>query len=109
MFTYLNIYIFLNTGARWCTQTGSITEAIPKVFYESLPPILLEPTLEEAKPEKGKYLYPCPVYRTQIREGEILPTGHSTNFIFQLDLPSDKPSDHWIKRGAATVLELCDT
>ena len=64
--------------------------------------------MEEVKPEDYN-LYPCPVYRTQIREGEILPTGHSTNFIFQLDLPSDKPSDHWIKRGAAAVLELCDT
>ena len=36
------------------------------------------------------YIFPCPVYRTQIREGEILPTGHSTNFIFQLGMLLNK-------------------
>ena len=96
------------------------------------------------------YIFPCPVYRTQIREGEILPTGHSTNFIFQLgmllnkiaifgqvrtkkksnffvqpdldfekvfrlvfisnlDLPSDQPAEHWIKRGVGIIMEFCET
>ena len=56
----------------------------------------------------SSFIYPCPVYRTQLRAGEILPTGHSTNYIFQLDLPTDHPSEHWIRRGVSAILELCE-
>lgn len=96
-------------GARWDEAAKKLVEAKPKIFHEALPQVLLEPTTEEeAAPSSGEYFYPCPVYRTQLRQGEILPTGHSTNYIFQLDLPSDQPPEHWINRGVAAVLELCD-
>ena len=42
--------------------------------------------IEEPEVHEDHYIFPCPVYRTQIREGEILPTGHSTNFIFELGM-----------------------
>ena len=100
-------------GARWDPTTQKLQEAEPKVFHEPMPPVWLEPitrlsteTASEASTED--YFYPCPVYRTQLRAGEILPTGHSTNYIFQLDLPSDQPPQHWINRGVAAVLELCE-
>ena len=45
---------------------------------------------EEPEVHEDHYIFPCPVYRTQIREGEILPTGHSTNFIFELGMVLNK-------------------
>jgi dynein heavy chain len=50
-------------------------------------------------------VYPCPIYRTQARSGQILPTGHSTNFIFNIDLPTDQPAEHWINRGVAGIAQ----
>ena len=32
-------------GARWNEETKRIDEAKPKVFYEKLPPVCLEPTI----------------------------------------------------------------
>lgn len=98
-------------GARWDPQSQKLQEAVPKVFHEPMPPVWLEPItrLSEEQPESTEdYFYSCPVYRTQLRQGEILPTGHSTNYIFQLDLPSEQPPQHWINRGVAAVLELCE-
>lgn len=97
-------------GARWDPDTERLEEARPKIFQEPLPPILMEPVLvENAGPAyESPYIYQCPVYRTQLRAGEILPTGHSTNYIFSLALPSDRPPQHWISRGVAAILELCD-
>ena len=95
-------------GAHWDEETQRLVEARPKIFVEPLPSILLEPTLNpEEKPYESPFSYPCPVYRTQLRAGEILPTGHSTNYIFQMELPSDVHPQHWIRRGVAAVLELC--
>ena len=100
--------LWIISGARWNEETQLIDEAQPKVFYEELPTVLLEPTIEDIEPPEGQYFYSCPVYRTQIREGEILPTGHSTNFIFSIDLPSDRDPVHWVKRGAAIIMEFCE-
>ncbi len=108
-------------GARWDSIRGRLAEALPKIFQELLPPIFIEATkgssleaedatgvAHDTKTPEGYYSYPCPVYRTQLRKGEITPTGHSTNYIFTLDLPSDVPPRHWINRGVAAALELLE-
>jgi hypothetical protein len=34
-----------------------------------------------------KKIYKCPLYKTHTRKGQLLTTGHSTNFIFYIDVP----------------------
>ena len=47
--------------------------------------------------------YACPLYRTPERRGVLATTGHSTNFIMLIRLPTPLPPVHWTLRGAALL------
>lgn len=69
-----------------------------------MPPILLLPEINHVIPSRGIYI--CPVYKTIERLGTLTTTGHSTNFILAIEIPTDKPQSHWIKRGVALICTL---
>ena len=74
------------------------------MLSESAPVIWLQPkTLDRFSPFPA---YDCPVYRTAERKGVLATTGHSTNFVMYLELPSDLPQGHWINRGVALFTSL---
>lgn len=52
--------------------------------------------------------YKCPLYRTSARAGTLSSTGHSTNFVTAVDLPSKHLSDFWVMRGIAMLCQLDD-
>uniref|UniRef100_A0A3Q2QRM0 Dynein axonemal heavy chain 7 n=1 Tax=Fundulus heteroclitus TaxID=8078 RepID=A0A3Q2QRM0_FUNHE len=91
-------------GARWDRQNMVIGESLPKILFDSLPIIKLRPG------EMDKFLheniYVCPVYKTSARRGTLSTTGHSTNYVLSIELPSDKPQKHWINRGVACLCQL---
>ncbi|XP_048258404.1 dynein axonemal heavy chain 1-like isoform X3 [Haliotis rufescens] len=91
-------------GARWDYTSNTLTESRPKELYTDVPVIWLKPFPNRKPKESG--IYECPVYKTLTRAGTLSTTGHSTNFVFTVELPSDKDSRHWIKQGVAMLCAL---
>ncbi|XP_052808511.1 dynein axonemal heavy chain 1-like isoform X3 [Mya arenaria] len=91
-------------GARWDHVHHSLTESRPKELYTDLPILWLKPEANRKMPDSG--IYDCPCYKTLTRAGTLSTTGHSTNFVFSVELPTDKEQKHWIKRGVALLCAL---
>ncbi|KAK5855255.1 hypothetical protein PBY51_005374 [Eleginops maclovinus] len=93
-------------GARWDRENMVIGESLPKILFDSLPIIKLRPG--EMSKFKHEDIYVCPVYKTSARRGTLSTTGHSTNYVMSIELPSDRPQKHWINRGVACLCQLDD-
>ena len=52
--------------------------------------------------------YNCPLYRTADRRGVLATTGHSTNFVMWVRVPSAQPVAHWMMRSVALLTQLSD-
>jgi len=101
-------------GARWNRETKVLDDSIPKQLFTELPPMHLLPIPDRKVPDKD--VYRCPVYKVLSRRGTLSTTGHSTNFVLWIELPSDRghtinnlglaDSDGWIKAGVAAFCSL---
>lgn len=91
-------------GARWDYASHEIGESKPKELFSEVPIIWLKPTVNREQQNRG--VYNCPVYKTLTRAGTLSTTGHSTNFVFSVELPTKKEQTHWIKRGVAMLCAL---
>ena len=97
----VNIHGLYFQGAKWDYQKNLVEDSDPKVPLVDFPVIWLEPCDLESVSTEGTYA--CPLYKTSLRAGELSTTGHSTNFVLYLALPSKQHGDYWVRRGAALL------
>ena len=93
-------------GARWDDDAGQLGESLSKVLYSPAPIIWLKPCATDSLTQYPNYV--CPVYKTAARRGILSTTGHSTNYVMNIRLPTNKPDSLWIERGVALLTQLSD-
>jgi dynein heavy chain len=110
-------------GARWDVDAHGIEDPLPKELFATMPVIHLLPIKDRPITTEG--IYRCPVYKVLTRTGTLSTTGHSTNFVFWLEVPSKRPTvfrqslvsetnanimfcdqEYWIKAGVACFCAL---
>jgi dynein heavy chain, axonemal len=117
------IYGLFLEGARWSYEDQSLVDPKPKELFSPMPAIHMLPEQNRGAPSGG--IYRCPVYKVLTRTGTLSTTGHSTNFVTWIEIPSDKDTvwrsslvsetnaqikfcdqDYWIKAGVACFCAL---
>jgi dynein heavy chain len=117
------IYGLFLEGARWSKDNNSLIDPKPKELFSPMPPIHMLPVQHRITPSSG--IYRSPVYKVLTRTGTLSTTGHSTNFVTWIEIPSDKETiwrsslvsetnaqikfcdqDYWIKAGVACFCAL---
>ncbi|XP_046394196.1 dynein axonemal heavy chain 1-like [Ischnura elegans] len=98
------VYGMFLEGARWSAKDHLLQESHPKELYTDMPVVWLLPEANREPPASG--VYTCPVYKTLTRAGTLSTTGHSTNYVVTIEIPTDKDNRHWTKRGVALICAL---
>lgn len=98
------VYGMYLEGCKWDDRTHKLNESDPKKLFVELPLCHFKPIQDRVVPKTG--LYNCPVYKVLSRTGTLSTTGHSTNFVTYMELPSDEKESKWIKAGVACFLAL---
>uniref|UniRef100_K3W7Q8 Uncharacterized protein n=1 Tax=Globisporangium ultimum (strain ATCC 200006 / CBS 805.95 / DAOM BR144) TaxID=431595 RepID=K3W7Q8_GLOUD len=110
-------------GARWNKETQALDDPLPRELFAKMPVIHLYPQ-PSREPPKGD-IYRCPVYKILTRTGTLSTTGHSTNFVMWIEIPSHNKviwrnslvsetnaqvlfcdQEDWIKAGVACFCSL---
>jgi dynein heavy chain, axonemal len=93
-------------AADWDANAHELTESKPKVLFAPVPKIHFQPKKIAEFAEFPHYN--CPMYKTSERRGVLSTTGHSTNFVMDVRVPTSTAASHWIKRGTAMLTSLDD-
>ena len=91
-------------GSRWNYQTHLLDDSLAKELYTDVPVIHFLPVYKREIPNDG--IFYCPLYKVLSRTGTLSTTGHSTNYVLMLELPSDRDQAIWIRAGVAMFLSL---
>ena len=91
-------------GCKWNYETHMLGDSDPKKLFIELPLLHLKPIIDRVPPKDG--FYQCPLYKVLSRTGTLSTTGHSTNYVVMMEIPSNEEQRKWIKAGVAAFLAL---
>lgn len=91
-------------GCRWSYEDHCLADSEPKKLFTEMPMIHLKPIVDRVMPTTG--FYHCPLYKVLSRTGTLSTTGHSTNYVVMMEIPSNDSQEKWIKAGVAAFLAL---
>merc|ERR1712010_94783 len=101
-------------GARWDPEIRSLNDSRPKQLFSPAPIMHLSPCKDREEPTGG--IYRCPIYKVLSRRGILSTTGHSTNFVMWIEIPSNREDGinndgkvdqlEWAKGGVAAFCSL---
>jgi dynein heavy chain len=91
-------------GCKWDWDKWELNESDPKVLFVSVPLVWIVPCKKSDVKEVPRYN--CPLYKVSSRRGTLSTTGHSTNFVMFILVPSTIAETHWTKRGVAMLTQL---
>ncbi|XP_065162410.1 dynein axonemal heavy chain 6 isoform X2 [Atheta coriaria] len=94
--------IFMDAG-RFDIRDMILRDAKPGEINPPYPVMTLIPTTN--MPERDPR-YVCPLYKTSVRAGTLSTTGHSTNFVIAVLIPSNEKQSYWILKGTALLTQL---
>ncbi|XP_075057079.1 dynein axonemal heavy chain 14 [Mixophyes fleayi] len=89
----------LNTTQNWVVFPGALIFTPPQMAAESV---------NRSNGHQSLHTYECPVYMTPQRAGTLSSSGHSTNFVTAISLPTRVRPHHWIRRGATLLCQITD-
>ena len=117
------IYGLFLEAARWDKNVHHLADPLPKELYSQMPVLHLQPVKDRPITQSG--VYHCPVYKELLRAGMLSTTGHSTNFVMWVELPSGTEtifrkslvsetnmqvsfadSEKWVRAGVAAFCAL---
>lgn len=98
------VYGMFLEGARWNYETHLLDDSLNRELYTNVPLMHMIPVPNREAPEKG--IYNSPLYKVLSRQGTLSTTGHSTNFVLMVELPTNEDESKWIKAGVAMFLAL---
>ncbi|KAL0228525.1 hypothetical protein RCL1_004668 [Eukaryota sp. TZLM3-RCL] len=99
--------LFIESGKWVWDENGSgyIDEPDRGILYAPMPIIHFIPVQNYSFKDDS---YAAPLYKTIERRGTLSTTGHSTNFVLAVEVPTVKAKEHWIMRGCALLCALGD-
>lgn len=94
-------------GCRWDKQELKLAESVVGETHVYMPVIWLKPVTKDEQQQSMEGKYMCPFYKVSSRAGTLSTTGHSTNYIRSLELPTgDFSPEHWVRRSTALLASL---
>lgn len=91
------------TACRWDYDKKQLADSRIGEMHAVLPVMHMLPEVDHTCPDT---CFNAPMYKTSKRQGMLSTTGHSTNFVVSVHLPSEQSSDYWVNRGAALLTQL---
>ncbi|XP_069668946.1 dynein axonemal heavy chain 6 isoform X3 [Periplaneta americana] len=96
--------LFLDAG-RWDKEKMILVDPNPG---EMNPPLPVMHLLPQSTIHYEGIRYVAPLYKTSVRAGVLSTTGHSTNFVVAVLLPSTVQESYWILKGTALLTQITD-